>query len=164
MNASDANVCVGAKANDKAKHLSRRRNLVRRLVLSILLTALVSCSSAPDCSDARVIAKVKELIAQRYAQNWQLAAIYDLNESRFDLRAIRTISSDAQQCRCRADLLREMAPNAEIRASMRSKPANDPEMQTLKSLFGQGNGSSDLRYSVERTDDGKDLYVSIERL
>lgn len=33
----------------------------------------------------------------------------------------------------------------------------------MKSMLGNNSRSVDLRYSFERTDDAKDLYVSIQR-
>ena len=108
------------------------------------------------------MAKVKDLVMQQFKQNYQVAALYDLNASRSDLQAIRTVSSDDRHCTCRANLQIEFELNGDMKTALASKPANSPERQMMDAMFGNRSRSTDLRYSVERTDDGKDLYVSVQ--
>ena len=56
----------------------------------------------------------------------------------------------------------EFELNSELKAAI-AKPSNPTEGQMMNSMFGERNRSVDLRYTVEITDDKKDLYVSIQR-
>ena len=137
--------------------------IVHRLILVSAVLLPAACSAqTPTCSDERVGAKVKELVVQRLSENYNLTAMYDLPATRFDLRAIRTVASDERHSTCRTDLAIEFELNSELKAAMAKPASNATEAQMMKSMFGNTSRSVDLRYSVERTDDGKDLYVSIQ--
>lgn len=141
----------------------RRRQALHRLVLMTMGLLPVSCSAqTPSCSDEQAIATVKELILKDLRQDYQLAAVYDLAASRFDLRAIRTVGSDERSSTCRGELAIQFEPNSELKAAMAKPSGNATASQMLSAFFGNTSRSLDLHYSVERTDDGKDIYVSIE--
>ena len=137
---------------------------LHRLVLIGATLLPVSCSAqTPSCSDPQVSAKVKNIVLQVLQADYSLAALYDLSATRFDLRAIRTVDSDDRRSDCRTDLGIEFESNSELKAGMAKPSGNPTEAEMMKRMFGNTSRSVDLRYSVERTDDGKDLYVSIEK-
>ena len=137
---------------------------LHRLVLIGATLLPASCSAQTlSCSDPQVRAKVKDIVLQVLQANYSLAALYDLNATRFDLRAIRTVDSDDRRSNCRTDLGIEFELNGELKAGMAKPSGNPTEAEMMKRMFGNTSRSVDLRYSVERTDDGKDLYVSIEK-
>ncbi|MCJ2071104.1 hypothetical protein MKK75_20305 [Methylobacterium sp. J-030] len=139
-----------------------RRRLHWMILMGTTLLPAACTAQTPSCSDDQVGAKVKELMLQRLSQNYDLSAMYDLPATRFDLRAIRTVASDERHVSCRADLAIALELNSEMKAAMEKPSRDETATQMMKLMFGNNNRSVDLRYSVERTDDGKDLYISIQ--
>lgn len=141
----------------------KSRLLHRLIVVGAALLPAACAAQTPRCSDEGVTAKVKELVLQMLGENYGLTAMYDLKATRFDLRAIRTVASDDRRSACRTDLAIEFELNSDLKASMAKPSGNATEAQMMKSMLGNNDRSVDLRYSVEHTDDGNDLYVSIQR-
>lgn len=140
------------------------RCLRRSLLIGAALLSTSCSAQTPSCSDPQVGKQVKNLVMQVLQANSNLAALYDLKATRFELRGIRTVESDDRRSTCRTDLAMEFELNGEFKAEM-AKPSNNPtETEMMKRMFGNTSRTVDLRYTVERTDDGEDLYVSIEQL
>lgn len=134
-----------------------------RMVLIVATLLSASCAAQThSCSDPEVGAKVKELVLQRLSENYGLTAMYDLPATRFDLRAIRTVASDERRVDCRTELAMTFELNAELKAGLAKPSGNPTEAQMMRSMLGNSSRTVDLRYSVERTDDGRDLYVTMQ--
>lgn len=122
-----------------------------RLPAPLSLLVLVSCSSpTPECSAGQVTAKVKEMVLHELGERNRAVPIFDPKSSKVDLRAIRTMTSDERRCACRAELVVLQELNADLKAGLARRGAEEPQVL-------------DFRYNVERTDDGKDLYITIGR-
>jgi len=143
--------------------LPSRRLLHRIILISATLLPSACAAQTPSCSDERVGAKVKDLVLKLLSENYGVTAMFDLKATRIDLRAIRTVSSDERRSACRTELAMEFELNPELKAAMAKPSGNPTEAQMMRSMLGNNSRNIDLRYTVERTDDGRDLYVSIQR-
>ena len=133
------------------------------VALIVTLAAMVSCSaSKPECSNPAITAKVKELFLEQLGQDYGLSVIYDLKNSEYELRSIRTSSSEPTRCVCQAELVLRLKLTKDLKAGLAPKSANATEQQMKDTLFREKEQVVALRYRAERTDDGKDTYVSID--
>ncbi|QUS37823.1 hypothetical protein RPMA_02295 [Tardiphaga alba] len=146
--------------------IMRLNTFPRRAAVAMLVTATVgmaACSkSGPKCSDPAVTATVKKLVAEQLQQNYGLSVIYDVKNSEYDLRSIRTSRSEPTRCACQAELVLRLKLSAEVKAGLEQKAANAGTQQIQDTMLRERDQKIDLQYRAEQTDDGSDTYITIE--
>ena len=135
----------------------------RSIMLLIFVVMFTSCSlSGPTCSGANVTNLVKQLAARKMMANQTLAGLYDLETSAYDVRGIRTTSSDSNSCECVAQLHADFRYLPNIKALKEGKTVEgfNEHAKSYVDMF-KDNGDFDISYDAQDTDDRKDVYVSL---
>lgn len=125
------------------------------LFLTIFPVLWISaCSPDVDCSSDTAVDTVKEILLQELRKIPIYTILTDVSKANIEIAAIRTRGKDASRAECVAELNLSLAPNKAILSE-----SSGAQGDILRNLLPTQKG--EIKYTVERTDDGKGIYVTI---
>jgi hypothetical protein len=125
-----------------------------------LATALAACGDAKlACSDVVVQDTVAAIARQQIEKNIAFTALIDSQGTKISLEAIRTRTSDTKQAECAAHIAYDFLFHPQNGKTLDM----NPEVSRMKKNM-EDQAGSDITYVAERTDNGKDIYVTVKGL
>ena len=124
---------------------------------------------APDCSalniKVTVVQLAKQRVAQQVAGNPAMRMFFNAASSQYQLNGIRTVEGNRNSCSCKASLNIAFDFTDDVKRWKDTKPEDWAKVSTSPVVAGMAREIDlDVTYHVERTDDGKDFYVTLEGL